>query len=79
MDEITNPINACETPEGFTKEEISGVGKCLICNATKTTINWTRHFNKFGGTGPFHVQNYKSGKLNKWTVTLTEAVELARK
>ncbi len=83
MDTTTeNPLATVAIPEGFTREEIRGVGQCLICKATKTTINWTRHYERLSNgkaAGPFHVQNYKRGKLDRWAATLEEAIEIARR
>lgn len=69
-----NPIQNAEVPEGFTKEELRQFGWCLI-NA-KVQIGWTRNFEKLGGKGPFHILGRK---IDKWAVTLEEAIEIARK
>ncbi len=78
----TNPLETCEVPEGFIRAEARGLGPTLECKTTGTTINWSRHFERLSNgkaTGPFHVQNYRRGRLNCWAATLEEAVSLAAK
>ena len=77
---LENPLSTCELPEGFSRSEVRGIGPTLECRLTKTTINWTRHYEKLSdgkAPGPFHVQNYRRGKLDRWCLTLEEAVKLA--
>lgn len=76
----TNPIETCEIPEGFTREEVRGLGTCLVKGWLQ--INFTKHWERLGGTGPFHVQGYdrkKNRKCNKWSDTLDNAVTLVRR
>jgi hypothetical protein len=78
----TNPLETATAPEGFTIEDVRGFGPMLKNLATGTTINWSRHYERISNgkaVGPFHVRNYKRGRLDKWTVTLEEAIELAKK
>jgi hypothetical protein len=71
--EFVSPIQTCEIPEGFTREELKQFGWCLLNK--KVQINYTRNFAKLGGTGSFHIAGRK---FDKWASTLEEAVAIAR-